>query len=361
MRPAREPSLRTDLIPSPPLLRLPSPTPPTRQRKHPKIPDPRPISPKLHHIYGLPKSKHFPYVHKHEVEPHFAALRAGSPSPLLPSIDAVARAPTARRTKSETTDYSRTVFYPAPTSSRRPSGVTITQRRVHSSSVEIRPATLDDELQRSNVYRRRAPQARPRHDDDSDGTFSTLTTQTPSTVGGTRLELKGGSPMPRLRGGGGGWGYRFKEWLLTCRAELLGNEDTDGKSMSDLGVRRVVHDERATPNFLISQSPAHQPMPRLRGGAGEPERVPAALYWLAGGRGRPITVSSWKKQRGKKRMGGLLGMAVFGEKAGKEYASSDGLSSRSGSTRRGKGEEEERTGGGEVEGKQRIDAETGAG
>ncbi|KAF1834684.1 hypothetical protein BDW02DRAFT_579370 [Decorospora gaudefroyi] len=70
-----------------------------------------------------------------------------------------------------------------------------------------------------------------------------------------------------------------------------------------------------------------QPIPSLRGGAGSPsalrdhKRLPPTLFWLAGGRGRIPSVAGWRSQKPKKRMGGLLGMAVYGEKAGTPYGS----------------------------------------
>jgi hypothetical protein len=62
------------------------------------------------------------------------------------------------------------------------------------------------------------------------------------------------------------------------------------------------------------------PFPQLRGGAESPDKIPSTLFWLAGGTGRkPISFSSWKQSRPKKRMGGLFGMAVFGDKYDQDY------------------------------------------
>jgi hypothetical protein len=67
-------------------------------------------------------------------------------------------------------------------------------------------------------------------------------------------------------------------------------------------------------------------MPSLRGGGGESrnenpifgdrEALPGALWYLAGGRGKPITVECWRRQKPKRRIDRLLGMAIYGEKAG---------------------------------------------
>src|SRR5437764_3150 len=68
----------------------------------------RPVSPKLHHIHGLPAAKKYPYVHKREVEAHLAALHAGSPSPLRRSTD---EATPSVVLPGSSYDYSETVFY----------------------------------------------------------------------------------------------------------------------------------------------------------------------------------------------------------------------------------------------------------
>ena len=72
----------------------------------------------------------------------------------------------------------------------------------------------------------------------------------------------------------------------------------------------------------------HQPViPTLRGGASststlsDPDALPPNLFWLAGGRGTTITTGSWKRQKPKKRMGGLLGKLVYGMHAGTVYES----------------------------------------
>jgi len=67
------------------------------------------------------------------------------------------------------------------------------------------------------------------------------------------------------------------------------------------------------------------PTVSLRGGAGSPsalrdhQRVPSTLFWLAGGKGKPITTASWKSQKPKRRAGGLFGMALHGLEAGTNY------------------------------------------
>lgn len=68
------------------------------------------------------------------------------------------------------------------------------------------------------------------------------------------------------------------------------------------------------------------PIPHLRGGAGLPspsvdpaDKIPPTIFYLAGGTRKPITFRGWAQNRPKKRSGGLLGMAVFGRRYGREY------------------------------------------
>lgn len=69
----------------------------------------------------------------------------------------------------------------------------------------------------------------------------------------------------------------------------------------------------------LSRNPSKS-VPLLRGGAESPERTPPSLYWLAGGTGKkPVSIDGWKQSRPKQRMGGLLGMAVFGSKYGQKF------------------------------------------
>jgi hypothetical protein len=359
----------------------------------------RPISPKLHHLHGLPGAKASPYVHKREVDAHLAALRAGAPSPLRRSAD---ESKTSADHRESQQDYSQTIYYGNTTSSapgrssHRFGMLSVSRTQVSATTVERVqahgniiieegrrggiPTTFDLELQRSQVYQRRSPHptpppARPQRiqEEDSDADFSTLTTQTPSTVGGKRLELKGGNEKPRLRGGNGddqthdaGLAFKLKKWLLTCRIPHRSRHAYDTDSDADLPPPRAPAPERilrtvrrnsgrarlpsvidkranqtlshltssthqtvpyASSRFTRTQladspinQPADHPAPNLRGGSGGSSvRLPPTLYWFAGGRGEPVTISSWQKQRGKRRRGGVLGMALYGVRAGMAY------------------------------------------
>lgn len=68
----------------------------------------RPTSPRLHYLHGLPDSKAYPYVRKSEVQQHFAALRAGSPSPLA---EFALAAEQQKRKQDRSADFSETVYY----------------------------------------------------------------------------------------------------------------------------------------------------------------------------------------------------------------------------------------------------------
>lgn len=62
------------------------------------------------------------------------------------------------------------------------------------------------------------------------------------------------------------------------------------------------------------------PFPQLRGGAESRNKVPPTLFWLAGGTGRkPISFGGWKQSRPGQRIGGLFGMAIFGDRYGQKY------------------------------------------
>lgn len=94
-------------------------------------------------------------------------------------------------------------------------------------------------------------------------------------------------------------------------------------SFPSLNLPKFFHHQPKSPPDLsvcaVSPDVLTPPLPHLRGGAGSPDNVPPTLFWLAGGTGKPISFSDWKLSRPKQRVGGLFGMAVFGEKYGKDY------------------------------------------
>jgi len=301
-------------------------------------------------------------VHKREVERHLKALEDGAPSAL--------------RCTSGGEDEVATVFYGVTClrSSGGGSGDDGIEQGTRDASTK--KSDLESELARSSVYQRRHPHPHPHHplrrsemDIDTDSPLSTLTTQTPSTLRGVHLELKGGGTFPRLRGGA--IGLEVRRWVLTC---ALGREDEDeGECVQPArvvsGVREREFGRVKMPTVLrknkdfstkaetapetagtssthqtsvpISRSHTHIsnairgyllaptqpiPIPTLRGGScPSPTRLPPTLYWLAGGRGkRPVTVKAWKQQKGgKKRFGGLFGLAVSGVRGMGGYESGE--------------------------------------
>ncbi|KAH7384158.1 hypothetical protein DE146DRAFT_622698, partial [Phaeosphaeria sp. MPI-PUGE-AT-0046c] len=71
--------------------------------------DSRPVSPRLHHLHGLPHAHSHPYVRESEVDAHIAALEAGSLSPLLQAVDE--EGPAIPNSNKPCRDFSRTVYY----------------------------------------------------------------------------------------------------------------------------------------------------------------------------------------------------------------------------------------------------------
>jgi hypothetical protein len=400
----------------------------------------RPTSLKLHYIHGLPNSKAYPYVRKHEVKQHIAAMHAGSPSPLI-DLARAAHAKTANVDLSR--DFSETVFYGrgerVEFTVGRDAGGRVPRPRAHQPGnidmVELEagrnvvkrpsrevPGSTGERLGRGEVQHRRSPEQRVQSSRVQRLPSSAADCSRSTNPNGGKL--KGGSEedyIPRLRGGSGGdeqrsCSFLLKQLLLTCHRPNHGTPRSDDdlpppRTPNPVEVARAIrrasgtarlprnisrhrpiavkispsngtsrtasfaaahtkrhsilshlphcpwtHRPAASPiniPFPLTSSsksttqpqtskPAHQPQsctlanlsPKtsftspvvsLRGGAGSPstlrdhERLPAGLFWLAGGTGRPITAASWKAQRGKKRMGRLVGMAVHGLKAGTAY------------------------------------------
>jgi hypothetical protein len=344
--------------------------------------DVRPQSPRLHHLHCLPNAKSHPYVHKHEILAHIAALRAGSPSPLRQPIHEEHTPPDPHKPNQ---DFSRTVFYGTTThwGSNHPghgnhlsprSGPHYTSGIIdHVGNAIIEqenrrsiPA-FERELGRNEVYRRQSPQQAPAHE----------------SAGGERLLFEGSRDTPQFRGGSAAsLDFKLKRWVLTCHGTWRSRDKYDSGSDDDVPPPRTPAPERITHvlrssrgrsmlpagvvrdsttssqtassttpsvnnhtapsleantrlrNSLASSKRQTGPIseqsfptcdsrqsyvPTLRGGSGSAVRLSPTLYWLAGGRGQPVKTSSWKKQKEKKRVGGWLGMALYGVKAGMEY------------------------------------------
>ncbi|KAF2851555.1 hypothetical protein T440DRAFT_507412 [Plenodomus tracheiphilus IPT5] len=189
-------------------------------------------------------------------------------------------------------------------------------------------------------------------------------TQDSQTIG---PELKGGcrDGVLRLRGGASeqehkSCGFSLCRWVLlgscfgsntsqmarvdallppprTISSSRLANRHRASREMIRLpvGLTRDSYDIRPIDARSREISPIQPNIARnihvLRGGAGSPtpstfsveDKLPPTLFWLAGGKGRPTSVAGWKKSRPEKRMGGLLGMAMFGRRAGVGYRGID--------------------------------------
>ncbi|KAF2011486.1 hypothetical protein BU24DRAFT_281925 [Aaosphaeria arxii CBS 175.79] len=52
---------------------------------------------------------------------------------------------------------------------------------------------------------------------------------------------------------------------------------------------------------------------------GNEDTLPPGIFWLAGGVGEPMTVAQWNRQKPSHRMGGLVGTAIHGRRAGMPY------------------------------------------
>ncbi|KAL5459599.1 hypothetical protein PMIN06_002741 [Paraphaeosphaeria minitans] len=131
---------------------------------------------------------------------------------------------------------------------------------------------------------------------------------------------------PRLRGGDG------EEDYFSLRERQVGwDEDwKDGGTL--LGETQHPQDKfhyKIFPGDYKLDTCMHPTaeIPSLRGGGGGGKparnRIPASLFYLAGATGRKpdesITVDAWNSMKPKKRMGGLLGMAMYGYKGGKSF------------------------------------------
>jgi len=93
---------------------------------HSKSPSPSNLTtPKLHHIHGLPRSREYPYVHKHELAQHLTAQAAGAPSPCIPPGTTSSSRSRSRSTSTSPppVDFSKTIYYPRRVSPIPPPGV----------------------------------------------------------------------------------------------------------------------------------------------------------------------------------------------------------------------------------------------
>jgi len=211
------------------------------------------------------------------------------------------------------------------------------------------PENWESALRHSAVYRVRGSDNAPRvpsplHEqhgaeslaaESDESSWSHGTMPFDEGEGGRTRKVNGVSKKPNIRGGG----YE-EDWLgnPAWRESML-DQHWDGfnecreTSPGEAGLEETRHDDGYFTGSLLYEGykldacmhPTTE-MPRLRGGGKPdhgPNRIPASLFYLAGATGRrpgqSITVDEWNGMKPKKRMGGLLGMAVFGNKGGKPY------------------------------------------
>ena len=169
-------------------------------------------------------------------------------------------------------------------------------------------------------------------DTDSDADLPPPRVVTPERVARMRQRMNGTAPLPVHLS-------RTTQPTFPVRTVRPGPEDVPPSKtfvtttsppkrsipsrMSNLNLSALFHRRYESPINQPASIPPSQvlspPFPHLRGGAESPDKIPSTLFWLAGGRGKPISFSGWKQSRPKQRMGGLFGMAVFGDRYGQEY------------------------------------------
>lgn len=274
----------------------------------------KPSTPKVHRLLVNTGQ---PYVRKHEVDRYLAELGAVGQSPGIATgasstpHPALGESDRARRGSDASRLVPDTVFYPMP---------------------------------RSVISRR-----------------SSTTPKTPSPLGRTSPLLNDNNEeMPHIRGGGCDDTYsaaylvRFVRCICATGVALLPstlfyrvsappelpparvhvpyrNPLAGGTARCPLP--RAPGGGRWIPQWAHSKGDPAKPktdyVPRLRGGGGESHKglriledkdpVPAALWFFAGGKGIPITKEQWNRQKPKKRAGGLLGVLMYGNRAGQPY------------------------------------------
>ncbi|CAN9271098.1 unnamed protein product [Alternaria alternata] len=319
--------------------------------------DVRPISPRLHYHHGLPNSKDYPYVLKSEVSQHLDAIRAGEPSPLID----FACAARLKKASDRMTDFSETVFYgqkfsaafgPIPeqhSSLQPPRSTLIVERSLDTGGHVVIERPRPEQQASINALLHSGD--KPGHgyatDSDNDENLPPARTLNLAEIARASRQAHGISRLPKgisRRGGSqetsrvgksaAGSGHVTN--LLPSRTPSFAATHSQPRSMffhlptfgltSTPALPTVPPSNRSAPFTDVAIQPRTQsPIVSLRGGTGSPsalrgyERLPPTLFWLAGGRGKPITTVSWKTQRPKKRMNGLLGMTLHGLDAGTEY------------------------------------------
>ncbi|CAN9257848.1 unnamed protein product [Alternaria alternata] len=306
---------------------------------------------------ALEQNDDYPYVLKSEVSQHLDAIRAGEPSPLID----FACAARLKKASDRMTDFSETVFYgqkfsaafgPIPeqhSSLQPPRSTLIVERSLDTGGHVVIERPRPEQQASINALLHSGD--KPGHgyatDSDNDENLPPARTLNLAEIARASRQAHGISRLPKgisRRGGSqetsrvgksaAGSGHVTN--LLPSRTPSFAATHSQPRSMffhlptfgltSTPALPTVPPSNRSAPFTDVAIQPRTQsPIVSLRGGTGSPsalrgyERLPPTLFWLAGGRGKPITTVSWKTQRPKKRMNGLLGMTLHGLDAGTEY------------------------------------------
>lgn len=275
--------------------------------------------PKLHHIHGLPNAHDHPFVDRSEVAEHFEALRLGRGSPVLeyqlrgdesvgamPSTHSMPPTPPALagvRNEMRSGSPSDTPHIRGGAGSPMADS---TRRRVHRSLCS-KLSCLQKFLCLPAGSRTPDPANPPPR-----------TPQTKPVHRGSCAAARN-APLPN--------GIKPSRNSINRRAEQVSLPALPPLYFeSNIPMTNFASVKKPEPPTRKHRPTGSDQIPILRGGAGSSslgdlDRLPAVLWFLSGSRSRgvPGTVAAWKQQKPCCRMGGLLGMAVFGGKADEPY------------------------------------------
>lgn len=310
--------------------------------------DSRPISPRLHHIHGLPHAHSHPYVRESEIDAHIAALEAGSPSPLLQVVNEGSSVPEPSQSYR---DFSRTVFYgttPASAASslvirRVETSARIVVDEAEVSRARVRLRVEETEIRRAGGGHTTSERTQQRsqsahHEGPSETLPPPPTRPIADPVAEESRKIENGGSNLQLRGGD-------VSCTLSQECSSLRTSFSPRIYGSVPPCQQYPHHRwslTSTPPPSYAPQDPQSPILRLRGGASSPPRLPPTLYFLAGGTGRrPISIRTWKQQRGTRRMGEFLRIAVYGMRARKAW-NDDEDKEDNGSQSHGEGERGDR-------------------
>ncbi|PVI01435.1 hypothetical protein DM02DRAFT_654460 [Periconia macrospinosa] len=302
---------------------------------------PRPTSPNLHSIPLLPRSDDHPFIFTRELQQHLEALRNGQPSPLT-DFHNRRRERRPRTAPGNERDYADTIFYPRGTGSPVPAK--LQRPKFPPSRASGRSMRYGSASHQSNAF---PGDRHPSSPSSSSAMFPINTSlqttfeviditeeedeieaeplsQNTATKKDYPYHFHATSPIPRPPSG-----LRHVQSsddisvsTLTSSASTTESDYTLTEGHSTMPpTPSTIQGRRLELRGGEGSRTIKNVMPRLRGGGSgdDEERLPHGLWWLAGGRGEPMTVQGWKKLRPRKRMGGFLGLVLHGKRAGLAY------------------------------------------